>query len=129
MQSAILKNQPDFIRKAQNLFLSPLQKAVGPEIKAFFLDDSHFRVTEFPYNVNPLGFLEYSEAAIYKRIGELGWRPPGDTDSNSTNCLLNGFANQIHIQKHRYHPYAMELAELVREAVLSREDAGERPFA
>lgn len=126
MQSAILKNQPSFIRKAQELFLNPLQKAAGPEIRAFFLDNAHFQLTEFPYNVNPLGFLAYSEEAIYKRIAELGWRPPADTDANSTNCLMNGFANSIHIQKHRYHPYAMELAELVREGVLSREEAIER---
>jgi hypothetical protein len=36
---------------------------------------------------------------------------------------LNAFANQTHQQNHGYHPYAMEMAELVREGVLSRDEA------
>jgi hypothetical protein len=78
---------------------------------------------EFVYNLNLLAFLKYDEAQIYARIGELGWESPQDTDPNSTNCLLNAFANQLHLEKHRFHPYAMELAELVREGVLAREEA------
>jgi hypothetical protein len=35
---------------------------------------------------------------------------------------LNAFANQVHIEKHHYNPYAMEMAELVREGVLSRDE-------
>jgi tRNA(Ile)-lysidine synthase TilS/MesJ len=126
LQSAILKNIPAFIVKAQQLFLGPLEKAVGPAIRAYFLEDKHFAngaQKEFPYNVNILAFLRYDEEQIYERIKKLGWEPPRDTDPNSTNCLLNAFANEAHLMKHGYHPYAMELAELVREGVLPREEA------
>jgi tRNA(Ile)-lysidine synthase TilS/MesJ len=125
LQSAILKNHPSFIRKSQDLFLQPLQKAIGPEVQAYFLEEYHFdedKNGNFPYNINPLAFLRYNEKEIYERIKELGWQPPRDTDPNSTNCLLNAFANQVHIEKHHYNPYAMEMAELVREGVLPRDE-------
>jgi predicted PP-loop superfamily ATPase len=129
LQSAILKNIPAFIAKAQQLFLGPLEKAVGPAMRAYFLEDKHFAVGAqkgFPYNVNILAFLHYNEEEIYARIKKLGWEPPRDTDPNSTNCLLNAFANEAHLTKHGYHPYAMELAELVREGVMSRDEALKR---
>src|SRR4030042_6073104 len=125
LQSAIMKNHPSFIKKTQDLFLQPLQKAIGPEVRAYFLNEHHLderKNGNFPYNINPLAFLRYDEKEIYARIKELGWQPPKDTDPNSTNCLINAFANQIHIEKHHYNPYAMEMAELVREGVLSRDE-------
>jgi len=125
LQSAIMKNHPSFIKKTQDLFLQPLQKAIGPEVRAYFLNEHHLdehKNGNFPYNINPLAFLRYDEKEIYARIKELGWQPPKDTDPNSTNCLLNAFANQVHIEKHHYNPYAMEMAELVREGVLSRDE-------
>ena len=132
IQSAILKNHPSFIRKAQDLFLQPMRRAVGPGIEAYFLGNYHFDQatnSNFPYNINPLGFLHYDEQEIYGRIQELGWQPPQDTDPNSTNCLLNAFANQAHMERHGYHPYSMEMAELVREGALPREEALRRIFS
>lgn len=129
LQSAIMKNHPSFIKKAQDLFLKPLLRAIGQDVEPYFLDESFFEEKEdnhFPYNINPLAFLRYDEKEIYTRIHELGWRPPKDTDPNSTNCLLNAFANQVHIEKHHYNPYAMEMAELVREGVLTREEVFRR---
>lgn len=125
LQSAIMKNHPSFIKKAQDLFLKPLEKAIGPEVRAYFLDAHTLdenKNSHFPYNINPLAFLRYDEKEIYTKIHELGWLPPRDTDPNSTNCLLNAFANQVHIEKHHYNPYAMEMAELVREGVLPKEE-------
>jgi len=51
---------------------------------------------------------------------------PVDTDSNSTNCLLNSFANLVHKQRFGFHPYAFELAKLVREGYLERDEALKR---
>ena len=129
LQSAILKNSFAFAAKAQQLFLGPLERALGPKVKAYFLDERHSAGVyqkELPYNVNIMAFLRYNEREIYDRIERLGWEAPLDTDPNSTNCLLNAFASEAHIRRHGYHPYAMELAELVREGILSREDALER---
>jgi len=126
IQSAILKNQPAFIKRTQQLFLQHLEKAVGSGVRAYFLDNQLLdRSTKanFPYNINLLAFLKYDEEEIFIRIKELGWQSPQDTDPNSTNCLLNAFANKVHLQRHGYHPYAMEMAEFVREGLLTREEA------
>lgn len=54
------------------------------------------------------------------------WKAPDDTDANSTNCLLNSYANVLHIEQFGYHPYAFELANLVREGVMTRSEGLER---
>ena len=57
-----------------------------------------------------------------KEVQELGWVNPKDTDENSTNCLLNSFAIEVHMQQYGFHPYAFEIAGLVREGYITRED-------
>jgi tRNA(Ile)-lysidine synthase TilS/MesJ len=126
IQSALLRNDASFLNKMQKLFLHPLEKALGQGVRSYFVDESVLRRKDFPvflYNVNPLAFSNYDEEIIYERIAELGWKFPADTDANSTNCLLNGFANEVHLRKHGYHPQVMELAELVREGILTRDEA------
>lgn len=51
----------------------------------------------------------------------MGWQSPTDTDANSTNCLLNGFAVQDHIDRLGFHSYALTIASLVRQGLMSRE--------
>ena len=65
--------------------------------------------------------MEYDEEKIIKKIKELGWSAPKDVDENSTNCLLNSFANSVHLQRYGFHPYVFEIAEMVRTGVMSRE--------
>jgi hypothetical protein len=80
----------------------------------------------FPYNISPLAFMTYDEGTIYDYVEALGWVRPKDTDANSTNCLLNSYAIHVHIQQSGFHPYVAELAGLVREGRMSREEALER---
>jgi len=47
-------------------------------------------------------------------------------DANSTNCLLNSLANSVHQERHGFHPYAFEMAKLVREGYLDRRTALEK---
>ncbi|OPY91683.1 MAG: hypothetical protein A4E72_00061 [Syntrophus sp. PtaU1.Bin208] len=35
---------------------------------------------------------------------------------------MNAFANQVHQQQHGFHPYAFEVAGLVRMGVMSRDE-------
>jgi hypothetical protein len=115
------------IRKMQEALRAPLGSTVGEEILPYFLNESHFAQPErFPYNINPLAFLTYSESDIHAHIETLGWKKPDDTDANSTNCLLNSFANAVHRKQFGYNPYAFELAKLVREGAMERNDAIER---
>ena len=128
VQSSVMKINADFIRTSQKTFYDPLKKIIGNDIIPYFLNESDFEklAADNYYNVHPLAFLDYSEEAIFKRITELGWQPPKDTDSNSSNCLLNGFANQTHIDAHGFHPYAFEIAGLVRTGVMTREEGLEK---
>ena len=75
------------------------------------------------YNLHPLAFFGYDEERSVEQIEPLGWKLPKDTDANSSNCLLNGFATQVHLEKFGFHPYALEIAGLVRQGYITR-DAG-----
>lgn len=127
VQSSVMKINASFIRGSQKTFYDPLYKIAGEDIKPYFLDEANFKKLQSSlHNIHPLAFLEYNEEAIYQRIQELGWKQPQDTDSNSSNCLLNSFANQVHIQKYGFHPYAFEIAGLVRAGVMSSEEGIEK---
>lgn len=126
IESSVFKNNPAMIRSMQKVVLEPLYKLVGDEIKPYFLDDSHFdNRYSFPYNINPLAFLEYNEEVILQEIAKFGWQAPKGTDS-STNCLLNSYAIFTHKKQFNFHPYAYEVAKLVREGYLDRESGLEK---
>jgi len=123
IESSIFKNNPVMIKSMQQVIFEPLYKLAGDSINPYFLDDSYFNGGfSFPYNINPLAFLEYSEESILKEISPLGWKAPKETD-NSTNCLLNSYAIFTHKKQLNFHPYAYEIAKLVREGYLNRESA------
>jgi len=124
LASALLRTNPRMLRAMLETAIAPLEKVAAGQVTVYFPEKHHLGDTrEFPYNVSPLAFLEYDEETALRRIQPLGWERPQDTDPNSTNCLLNSFANMIHVEQMGYHPYAMELAGLVREGYMSREEA------
>ncbi|MDH5202712.1 MAG: hypothetical protein OEW69_05590 [Nitrospirota bacterium] len=122
IQSSIMKNNPSLLRMSQQVILNPLREIVGDEIKAYFLHEKHYLNHEFPYNIHPMAWEFYDEDVILKEIQKIGWIAPTDTDSNSTNCLLNAFANRVHLQKYGFHPYVWEIANMVRRGDMSREN-------
>ena len=127
IEASIFKNNPSMIRSMQKAYLDPMKKLVGPGIENYFLNEDHFSMKDrFPYNVSPLAFLDYNEKEILKQIVSIGWNKPQDTDPNSTNCLLNAFANTIHKKRLKFHPYVFELAKLVREGYMDRNEALKR---
>jgi len=127
IEASIFMNNPKMIRSMQKVLLEPMREAAGPEIENYFLTDEHFSMeSRFPYSISPLAFLDYDESRILEEIGGLGWRAPEDTDPNSNNCLLNSFGINIHLKKFRFHPYAYELAKLVREGYMERAEAIDR---
>lgn len=60
---------------------------------------------------------------------EIGWIKPDDTDPNSTNCLLNAFANQVHRERYGFHPYVWEIANMVRGGVIERKEGIEKIYS
>jgi tRNA(Ile)-lysidine synthase TilS/MesJ len=124
LSSSVFKAVPRMMRSMQKSVREPLQGIAGADIEPYFLDEQHFaRTNDFPYYINPLAFHEYDEQQILSYISELGWSPPDDTDPNSTNCLLNCYGNAVHREQFGFHPYAFELAGLVRQGALDRQEA------
>lgn len=112
------------VKVTQRTVYEPLHELVGDKINPFFLEERHFKDSySFPYNVSPLAFRNYNEEQIYAKMEEMGWEAPQDIDANTTNCLLNSFANIIHKERYGFHPYVFELAKLVREGYMGRETA------
>lgn len=125
--SSIMKNNPQMLKMMQEAIFEPLYNIVGDAIKPYFLEEKHFNGSyPFPYNIHPLAFLGYDEEKVYETIYKYGWKAPQDTDANSTNCLLNSYANIVHKKQFHFNPYSLELANLVREGYLSRELALEK---
>jgi tRNA(Ile)-lysidine synthase TilS/MesJ len=123
LATAVVKTNPQMVRTMQDALLRPLFEKVGDIVKPFFLEQRHFDKTEaFPYSINPLAFADYDEQVIFDTARKYGWTKPDDTDANSTNCLLNAFANQVHVEQFGINPYAYEIAELVRIGCMTREE-------
>ena len=125
--TSVVRTNPGMIKKTQDIIYQPLYKLLGDKIRPYFLEERDFAKKErFPYSINPLSFSDYNEETILQTIYEFGWRNPDDTDRNSTNCLLNSFANAVHKKQYGYNPYAFELANLVRDGNLDRLTALEK---
>ena len=128
VQSSVFKTNASMIRQMHKAMTEPIRKMVGDRLSGFLLEEHHFeagsstKTDRFPYLVNPLAFTGYSEERILEEIRKIGWVDPKDTDANSTNCLLNSFSNEVHLQQYGFHPYAFEIAGLVREGYMTREE-------
>ncbi len=127
LSASVLKYNPETIKAMQSAGLAPLRAIAGEALAPYFLEEEELQdAGRLPYNISPLAFLDYDEGTIRARIEALGWKDPAGLDANSTNCLLNSFANIIHEKSYGYNPYAFELAALVREGYLQRSEALER---
>ena len=100
LSSALYRINRPMLQKTVSVALAPLD-GCGRERDGQLFPGAHQleAVCEFPHYLSPLVFLDYDEEEILRRIDKLAWSPPSDTDPNSTNCLLNGTANTIHIER------------------------------
>jgi len=125
--SSIMKFNAKMVRAMQDALGGPLFGIGSDELAPYFLEEKNFMEKYFfPYSISPLAFHDYDEPTILKEVHKLGWQAPLDVDANSTNCLLNSFANVVHKKLYGFHPYVFELAKLVREGYTERSDALEK---
>lgn len=131
IQSAIMKTNPGLTKQSMAALKNAFPAEMADEMARYFIPDGYFKrfKTSFPYNVHPLAFFDYDEEGIKKELVEMGWQVPSDTDTNSTNCLLNAFANHCHLERHHFHPYVWEIANMVRQGVMSREEGIEKIYS
>ena len=123
-RSIILKPHPSFLLKSQQVFIEANKQHLEEFGEKYFLNAEEFENNSgnIPYFINPLLFNEYDIKKIKTVISSLGWENPKDTDSNSTNCLLNTLANFLHERKYGYNPYVQEVSEMIRSGIISREE-------
>ena len=121
--AAFMQSNPGLLRNMQRLVYLRISAIAGDGARPYFLEERHLSATaKLPYIVNPFVFLSYREEAALARIRELGWCETLDTDANSTNCLLNRYAIWVHFQRYKFHPYAGEIASMVRKGLLDRDE-------
>jgi acyl-CoA synthetase (AMP-forming)/AMP-acid ligase II len=129
IQASVMKTNATLMNETQKAIHGTLHKITGDTIDPYFVTAEQLSTPEkFPWNIHPLAFLDYNEEKIIERNNQLGWRKPEDTDPNSTNCLLNAFANQIHLEKHNFHPYVWEIANMVRDGVMGKDEGMEKIY-
>lgn len=124
LKASIVKLEYKMILANQKQIEEPIINSLGCEFKKYFIDAEWLETQKeyIPCLAYPLVFSNYDENKILDTIGSIGWKKPEDTDMNSTNCLLNSYANFIHTSVYGYNPYSLEIANLVREGFLSREE-------
>ncbi|MFH0976973.1 MAG: hypothetical protein V1874_14415 [Spirochaetota bacterium] len=122
--SAIMQTSPRLQNISHKTTRDPILENCR-ELSSYFLSDNDLNNIDkkrWPINIHPLAFFEYDEKAILKFIKSLGWEEPLDTDPNSSNCVLNALANYLHRKRFNFHPYAWEMAGIVRSGSMKRED-------
>ncbi|MEJ5308885.1 MAG: hypothetical protein WHX52_03860 [Anaerolineae bacterium] len=123
LPSAVLRPSREMLQSMVEAASAALIR-IDAQAVEYFPESRHFATARrMPANISPLAFVDWHEDKALEVIQAYGWKHPADTDPNSTNCLLNTFANHIHAQQMGYHAYAMELSGLVREGYLDREEA------
>lgn len=124
VSSAIAKYMSSFTKISRNVMIEAI-KNISPNVAFDIrLTDTEERAINDReiFNVHPLAFEDYNEQQILKDIKDLGWKEPNDVDTNSTNCRLNCLANKTHMEMYSFHPYAWEIANMVRQGTMPREE-------
>ena len=131
IQSAIMKTNASLIRQNQKALTVSLPSDLLSQMSSYLLPPAYYDLYKdrFPTNVHPLAFFDYDEEKIKEELESIGWKAPTNTDTNSTNCLLNAYANQMHLERLKFHPYVWEIANMVRQKVMSREEGIEKIYA
>ena len=125
----IINLSANFIQWSRNLFEKQLQKiGVEDRDEQFIIKNEVIKnIGEpAPSILHPLCLWEYSEDKVLETVIGLGWKPPELNDSNSTNCTLNSFACYNHLEKYGFHPYAFDIAGLVRSGEMPRGEGLEK---
>lgn len=119
--SSVLSISPIMLRSMESALRRPLFKICGHEIDPYFLNERHYKRPErFPAFIHPLAIFEYNEKKILRHINTLGWRRPYGVELNATNCYLNPLADEAHINMYNFHPYLLEIANMVRDGYMTR---------
>ncbi|MEE2732177.1 MAG: hypothetical protein VYA55_15270 [Pseudomonadota bacterium] len=125
INSIIYKNHQKFLAESRAASMEKLRQHAGDFVDQYLaVPDALLRdIEKYPHNINILCVENVTEEEIIEQVKSLDWRSPGDVDGCSSNCMLNTFNNYVHERVFDYNPYEMELSHLIREGLLTREEA------
>ncbi|PCI30758.1 MAG: hypothetical protein COB67_00995 [SAR324 cluster bacterium] len=127
--SAVLEINPARQEQIREATLSHYQSNFGSEARKYFgLSKELLEKTKDRniYLVNPMLTFQVPESEVIQEIKKIGWVAPQNTGLNSTNCMLNDLGVKTHFDRYGFHPYAEELSDLVRKAIIPRQEALKR---
>jgi tRNA(Ile)-lysidine synthase TilS/MesJ len=115
-----------FMTWIRKLFDSQL-KTIGVQERDLYLMDLDIISATPPDTelmiVHPFLIWDYNKQQFREECLRLGWTEPDINDPNSSNCLLNAYAIKNHFDKYHIHSYAYDLAALVRQGNITKEEA------
>lgn len=116
-ESVYKDDPPDIVK----IIRDPIDEILGEEAGKYFLKSQYLAKGEkYPHILFPFhAVFKYDEEKIYKRIKSMGWIKPKDTDTCSTNCLINTLSNYAFVKQYGYHPYIAEISMMIREGLLT----------
>ena len=114
-----------FLKESRQHIIDKLTALLGDEVLKYFGISEQIinRIKKYPVNINLLCLESFTEKEILEEIMPLGWVQPKDVDGCSSNCRINAFNNYVHERKYGYSPYELELSHLIRNDLLSRDEA------
>lgn len=128
VNSIIYKNHYKFLEESRAISLQKLRDYAGDFVDQYLSLPPALlqKVENYPYNINILCVENITEEEIINQVKKLDWVSPGDVDGCSSNCMLNTFNNYVHERVFDYNPYEMELSHLIREGLITRDEAIEK---
>ncbi len=117
---AVIKNNYKFYQDTFAQHKAHYNDVLGQEADRYFeLKEDDMDI----YQISPYLVYDIDEKHILEGIRSLGWVYPENLDGCTSNCSLNAVGVLCHEKKYGFHPYALELSQLVREGQLTREEA------
>jgi len=110
-------------REVIGIYVEPLRRLLAaagtPDAESLPRPEEAAGVLLLPF----FSFWPYSDEEVTDYIvSQLGWARPTDTDSCSSNCLLNRLDRLLYRQRFGFDRYEMQLANMVRRGLLRRQD-------
>jgi hypothetical protein len=124
--ASLYEFNPNVMNQSRQATLARMAGRLGEATARRYYALREFKQSGSVLVTNPLLVLAVTETEILSALEKFSWQRPTDTGRHSSNCRLNDLGIKVHLQQFGFHPYTAELAEQVRQGLMSREEARER---
>lgn len=117
---AVIKDSHRFYKETYDQHKAHFDSVLGQDTAPYLdLKEPYFET----YQMSPYLVYNIPESKMLSEITAMGWKHPENLDGCSSNCSLNAVGNKCHEKRYGFHPYALELSQLVRQGLLTRGEA------